>query len=1077
MSEPKRYWIFQSKPERFNLRRRLVEGKRVHWDVTRFQNVIDDQDLVFFWGAGDEAGLYGWGTVDGPIKTNNKGEHKIAVLCGGVFDPPVMKEAVKNVTPDLDGLTILRNPTGTNFRVTTLEALAIKQLLEQSELAPPPFPQPDGSGMFPGWSLSEYRYSSEVKRLINATLSYAHGSNQQLFPDALFQVVLAATTVTDVMSQGDVDFFSEAIPEEARSSLWFATEVEWPSLRRVIEPDKLAEVWVHEDVLALIALARRAAILSTGKERIDLRHLIAGMLHGGGDSTRGFLLESFASLNVDLIAFRPRFLEHLKTHYADDHHDAWQRFFEEAEQLSEQERPTVAQLLALLDADATKGRDFLNIKDEVNAFASLLVASDANPPLAIGLFGNWGSGKTFFMKRVRERVDAIAAAARSAELSEKNRFHGRTAQIWFNAWHYSETDLWASLVDHFFNQLKTELVRLGYEEQSYYTQLMERLGLSQDKSDALRAQLEQATAVQSRLLAEQEQLKQQREEKKARRDQPAAQPTPSAIQAPALLNKISKESQTLEQLWGIEGLSAAASKEGGLSAVVELVQESGLLARRLQSLYQGTIKRCSGMTKAVIGFSIAAALIAPVFFSTAIESLLLQFVSFVGFLGVAASQILDPVRKTNATLGLMEEALQTYDQQYSQLCDEQVFETQRLERELAELEKRIKDIDAELKNTQESEQKLKQEYEEYSEGSLFNFVIKRVDSGKYQERLGLLSMVRRDFERLHELMEKQQKADKADKGLPTVDRIVLYIDDLDRCRPERVVQVLEAIHLILAFPLFMVVVGVDARWVGRSLKETYPFLVHRNAKPSEKDSLPQYYAASTEDYLEKIFQIPFWLKQMDSQVSKDLIDGLIKQKEEVMKKQVENEEENDGSGGDGQTDVLDDDAEDEEEGYKDVSVFNASKINLDPGFLAVSDEESGYMAALAGIVGRSPRTVKRYINLYRLFKASNPQTQNQAFAKSADQHRAPMLLLAVVTGRPRSVKPFFSLIKNTHDEDTLSNLLSLQVKPDDEQQAHWRQFLEIMDEFMLEPDNAPPVKVLKKWLEECGRFSYEEWRF
>ena len=31
--------------------------------------------------------------------------------------------------------------------------------------------------------------------------------------------------------------------------------------------------------------------------------------------------------------------------------------------------------------------------------------------------------------------------------------------------------------------------------------------------------------------------------------------------------------------------------------------------------------------------------------------------------------------------------------------------------------------------------------------------------------------------------------------------------------------------------------------------------------------------------------------------------------------------------------------ENEEEGYKDVSVFKASKINLDPGFLAVSDEE------------------------------------------------------------------------------------------------------------------------------------------
>lgn len=48
-----------------------------------------------------------------------------------------------------------------------------------------------------------------------------------------------------------------------------------------------------------------------------------------------------------------------------------------------------------------------------------------------------------------------------------------------------------------------------------------------------------------------------------------------------------------------------------------------------------------------------------------------------------------------------------------------------------------------------------------------------------------------------------------------VERIVLYIDDLDRCPPKRVVEVLEAVHLLLAFPLFVVVVGVDVRWVSR----------------------------------------------------------------------------------------------------------------------------------------------------------------------------------------------------------------------------------------------------------------------
>ncbi|MGH3928616.1 MAG: P-loop NTPase fold protein [Pseudonocardiaceae bacterium] len=39
--------------------------------------------------------------------------------------------------------------------------------------------------------------------------------------------------------------------------------------------------------------------------------------------------------------------------------------------------------------------------------------------------------------------------------------------------------------------------------------------------------------------------------------------------------------------------------------------------------------------------------------------------------------------------------------------------------------------------------------------------------------------------------------------LPQIDRIIIYIDDLDRCPPQRVVEMLEAIHLLLAVELFV----------------------------------------------------------------------------------------------------------------------------------------------------------------------------------------------------------------------------------------------------------------------------------
>jgi len=43
------------------------------------------------------------------------------------------------------------------------------------------------------------------------------------------------------------------------------------------------------------------------------------------------------------------------------------------------------------------------------------------------------------------------------------------------------------------------------------------------------------------------------------------------------------------------------------------------------------------------------------------------------------------------------------------------------------------------------------------------------------------------------------------KDLRYFSRIVLYIDDLDRCPPDSVADVLQAIHMLLFFPLFVVV--------------------------------------------------------------------------------------------------------------------------------------------------------------------------------------------------------------------------------------------------------------------------------
>ncbi len=105
-------------------------------------------------------------------------------------------------------------------------------------------------------------------------------------------------------------------------------------------------------------------------------------------------------------------------------------------------------------------------------------------------------------------------------------------------------------------------------------------------------------------------------------------------------------------------------------------------------------------------------------------------------------------------------------------------------------------------------------------------------------------------------MEKDGPADKEDKLFPRIDRIILYIDDLDRCPEKNVVEVLQAVHLLLAFPLFIVVVGVDPRWLLRSLERhsaVFSAGTEQNGSNGELDEDPLWQSTPM-NYLEKIFR-------------------------------------------------------------------------------------------------------------------------------------------------------------------------------------------------------------------------------
>lgn len=92
-----------------------------------------------------------------------------------------------------------------------------------------------------------------------------------------------------------------------------------------------------------------------------------------------------------------------------------------------------------------------------------------------------------------------------------------------------------------------------------------------------------------------------------------------------------------------------------------------------------------------------------------------------------------------------------------------------------------------------------------------------------------------------------------------IDNLVVIIDDLDRCTPERIIDTLEAIKLFLSVPKTTFILAVDERIIEYSVKRQYPLLDEKSFDISK-------------DYIEKIIQLPINIPELSS---KDIENYLI----------------------------------------------------------------------------------------------------------------------------------------------------------------------------------------------------------
>lgn len=104
-------------------------------------------------------------------------------------------------------------------------------------------------------------------------------------------------------------------------------------------------------------------------------------------------------------------------------------------------------------------------------------------------------------------------------------------------------------------------------------------------------------------------------------------------------------------------------------------------------------------------------------------------------------------------------------------------------------------------------------------------------------------------------------------------RIVVFIDDLDRCLPDKAIELLEAIKLFLDIEGYLFILGVDKEVVKKGISYRYRFFEHREEK--EKEGL----VISPEDYLDKMIQLPIELPVIEHGRKRKYIENLLGESE------------------------------------------------------------------------------------------------------------------------------------------------------------------------------------------------------
>lgn len=639
--------------------------------------------------------------------------------------------------------------------------------------------------------------------------------------------------------------------------------------------------------------------------------------------------------------------------------------------------------------------DALGTSSDANSLAELIMLEAAEPPLAIGVFGPWGSGKSTLLGQIQHRASAIAREeqelmASGASGNSATRRVSNILQVELNAWTFADSgNLWASITSEIFDQItaggidgsaRDHGTRLIAEVGTTTAKMVSNLRMAQSEIDDFEAQVAGAKAD----------LRRAKDEKKSALAAALSDAIADLVGPvdDSKNNEGKKEAETRSALQALrEGLTEEGQKSSATTMLRYLAATRDIT--RLIFLIGYFLRRHYKMA-----LTVCVCLFAVYFFVWRGWDQLQKLSSYLpgGQWFVASVPCLVACGWGWKTI--VAPSFRAIGKYRSRLEERREVAVKGIEKAAAAL----KSAEAGKANAEKQKKSAEDYIARHNIGSeaagspaaMLEYLLKdSVDVAAVQAQLGFIAVVRRRFEQLNAVIRRNRTAQSP--GGP--ERIIIYIDDLDRCSEKQVVGILQAIHLLLAFDCFVVVAAVDAQWLRRSLQ------IELSQFAESDDGSAR---VATADYLEKIFQIPYWVRQIDGQDEQG-------ERYEAYRRYIRfllRASGNTPVESNGETDELAADEARSDSGAALERIEPLAPNEPEPELrpLRITPEEMAMIVELGPLAAKSPRAVKRMINLYRLLRASLSVEELDSFlrrgAGNVPAYQLVQLILACEVGMP-----------------------------------------------------------------------------